>query len=67
MGLFRLLLSDFGKAESEYADQRHQEFRERMEKQNVRLHAKAIAYENYLYHSNTPEEKAINRAIWLNL
>lgn len=51
----------------DYADQRHEEFRQRMEEQNKRLHAAHVAYENYMYYSRTPEEKAMNRALWLNL
>lgn len=51
----------------EDAERRRAEFDARQERERERLHAKAVAYENYMYHSNTPEEKAINRAIWMNL
>ena len=51
----------------EYMNRNYNEFQQRMEEQNKRLHAAHVAYENYMYYSQTPEEKAMNRAIWLNL
>lgn len=65
MGLFRLMLSDFSNDTS--SSDRQEEFRERMAREGERQHAKSLAYENYLYHSNTEEEKAMNRTLWLNL
>ena len=76
MGLLKALLNPNGEDDgyktlgqriAEDSAKRHEELRIAKEEGNKRMHAKAIAYENYLYHSNTPEEKAINRSIWLNL
>ena len=59
--------TDLGQMLSEQHSRESDERRKKMAEENKRMHAKLVAYENYINYSNTPEEKAINRSIWLNL